>query len=176
MTQSIDLAKLPKLPRHPSTLLKMACDDAEATMIAKRGKYLQAITHYFVFAPKDCRDEEESKSLKGRCAVCFAGAVMVQRAGAACDLDATELLNGPDGAAYNALNYVRSGEVLHFLHLLAPAYGEDLVKRKAQLVKLGLLNADGSCEHIEQPKPGRSPRKLIKAMREIAKKLESIGW
>jgi hypothetical protein len=168
---------LPKLPRHPSTLLKLACDDADR--VFEDPRYVLAIdsTYYDKLPddPQDARGDYGSAAVAGKCAVCFAGAVIAGTL--ACpygdDEQASLMLGGPDAQALFALDTVRTGDVADYVKALV---GRSLTD--AELDKLcDAFDGSYTFDVPHVPSFGRSKGKAFrKAMRKIATKLESIGW
>jgi hypothetical protein len=151
----MSIKDLPKLPRHPSTLLRVAIDDWEK--VARTPGYKMDLLSWH--EPAD-----------GACYVCFAGACMAGTLGANPALSLCPERFGADSKALFALDRIRKGYVVDFLELLNRApLGE------AEIDKLYELFPGGYAE-VHPVKVGTKGAAFIRDMKRIAAQLESIGW
>lgn len=158
MTDSI--SDLPKLPKRPSTLIRLACDDAEKIYRAPGYTLNMNMWHENVI----------SEGGKSTCAVCFAGAVIANTLGQDRGVYTSPARFASDHQALKALNYFRRGEWVVGLGTLL-GRGLTAVER-LKLAGSGVLSGD----EIPQPRAGSKGVAFIRAMRKCAKALESVGW
>lgn len=158
MAQSIE--SLPALPRRPSALINLACDDAEK---------IYNTPGYAINMAEWHRSGIHTSS--GKCEVCFAGAVMAGTLGAEPKTDCTPQNFGADAQALRALNHFRIGDVRGGLcelkNVMSLPEHETAVLEAADLY---------NTVEIPQPSARGKGVKFIRAMRKLAARLKALGW
>lgn len=165
MTSVQKVSDLPRLPSHPSTLLKLACDDMDQVFTNPR--FRVAVHSDF------CSPDEDGSS----CAVCVAGATLINRIG-----HDPEVFEGghfgsvscySDRVALKALDVVRRGgiRVKMYVELLL---GRSLTPGEAT----ALLAAEAVVvpDLPTWPKTRFTALAFRRAMRRIATELEKAGF
>jgi hypothetical protein len=160
MTQAQSIESLPKLPQRPSALIKLACDDAE--VVYRNPKYRLDLGEW----------HSTLEDSLGRCAVCFAGAVMAGTLGADPSEELVPSDFGADERALAALNHFRLGGSYGVRNGVQGLLRRMLTDEEGQT----LLDSGAADIEIPHPKPGTKGVAFLRAMRKVAAKLEAVGW
>lgn len=131
------------LPRHPSTLIRIAVEDLKAVEKAKKRFTVNMGTWH----------EMED----GKCAVCFAGAVMAKTLKLKDTSDGHPSSQRGNSPQLNALNYFREGHV------------------QEALSELGIARKDGDPTNRNVAGYEYDKRKFKRTMLQLAAELEGVG-